>query len=96
MLCKILVFGKMPGLVSCHSRGFGQIANTQMSWICAGSISLEKRLEEVEVGRVVGKETVQVPSGGVLLIKNAVYVMAPEHFWTKAQCTTLHLEPSKM
>ena len=41
-----------------------------------GSISLERRLEEVEVGCVVGKEGVQVPGEGVLDIKGVVHDVA--------------------
>ena len=41
-----------------------------------GLVSLERRFKEVEVGRVVVKGGVQVPSEGVLVIKGVVYDMA--------------------
>ena len=44
-----------------------------------GFVSLERRLEEAAVGRVVRRERrerVQVPGAGVLLIQGVVYDMA--------------------
>ena len=51
------------------------------------SISPGRRLQEVEVGRVVGKEGVQVPGEGVLLIKNVTYDMARDGVNTLGQYT---------
>ena len=58
--CSVAVFvsarrSKVVAACLCEGCGFGQIANTHMSWICAGLILAERRLEEVEEGRVVGK-----------------------------------------
>ena len=50
-------------------------------------MSLEKKLEEVEVGRVVGMEGVQVPTKSVLLIKCVVSDMARDGVNTFGQCT---------
>ena len=47
-----------------------------------------RKLEEVEAGRVVGKEGVQVPGAGVLLIKGVVYDMARDDVNTFGQCTS--------
>ena len=46
-----------------------------------------RRLKEVEVGRVVGKEGVQVPGDGVLLIIGVVYDMLRDGVNTSGQCT---------
>ena len=43
----------------------------------------------------MGKERVRVPGEGVVLINGAVCDME-RTLWDKAQCTRLHLEPSKM
>ena len=53
------------------------------SW--QSSVSLERMLEEVEVGGVFVKEGVQVPGGCVPLIKDAVHDMLRDgvnYFWT--------------
>ena len=59
---------------------------------------LEERLEEVEVGRVIRREGVQVPGESVLLIKGIVYDMARDGVNYFGRRTLLHLglEPSKM
>ena len=46
-----------------------------------------RRLEEVEVDRVVGKEGVRVPDKGVLLIKDVVFDMARDGVNTFGQWT---------
>ena len=76
MLCKILVFGKMLGLITCE--GCGPDSQLTCRGSAQSSISPERKLEEVEGGRVVGKEGVQVPGEGVLLTKGVVYDMAQD------------------
>ena len=75
-----------------------QIADTHLVWSWQGSVSLERKLEEVEVGRVIVKEGVQVPCDGVLLIKRVVCDMLRDGGNCFGRRTMLHLglEPSKM
>ena len=63
-----------------------------------GSISPTRRLEENDVGRVVKREGVQVPSEDVQVIKGVVYDMARDGVNYFGQRTMLHLglELSKM
>ena len=59
------------------------------SW--QGSVSLDWKLEEVEVGRVIVKEGMQVPSEGVPLIESVVYDMLRDGVNYFARRTMLHL-----
>ena len=63
-----------------------------------GFVSPERRLDEAEVGCVVRREGVQVPSEGVLLIKGAVYHMARDgvNYFGRRPKLRRGLEPSKM
>ena len=64
----------------------------------AGFGSPERKLEEVDVGRVIVKEGAQVPSEGAPLVKGVVYDMLRDGVNHFGRRTMLHLElePSKM